>query len=98
MAASRRASATRPRRSLAISDWAAWCASNDDNHITIDGPTELAYTDDVRRRFEAYGWHVVALGEEANDVDALEGGLRERRCARTDQPSVVILRSHIGWP
>ena len=49
----------------------------DDNHITIDGPTELAYTDDVPKRFEAYGWHVVQLGEVANDLDALERGLRE---------------------
>ena len=35
----------------------------DDNHISIDGPTELAYSDDVPKRFEAYGWHVVQLGE-----------------------------------
>src|SRR5881394_761283 len=48
----------------------------DDNHITIDGPTELAYSDDVPRRFEAYGWHVVQLGEAANDVDAIEAALR----------------------
>ena len=49
----------------------------DDNHITIDGPTELAYSDDVPERFEGYGWHVVELGEVANDLDALEAGLRE---------------------
>ena len=69
----------------------------DDNHISIDGPTELAYSDDVRGRFEAYGWHVVRLGEAANDIDALERGLREAM-AEPDRPSVVILRSHIGWP
>src|SRR5271157_989023 len=69
----------------------------DDNHITIDGPTELAYTDDVPRRFEAYGWHVVELGEAANDLDALEGGLREAM-RDAERPSLVILRSHIGWP
>ncbi|MDQ1457426.1 MAG: transketolase, partial [Actinomycetota bacterium] len=48
----------------------------DDNHITIDGPTELTYSDDVPKRFEAYGWHVLKLGEVANDLDALEAGLR----------------------
>ncbi len=69
----------------------------DDNHITIDGPTELAYTDNVPERFAAYGWNVVQLGEEANDVDALEAGLRQAML-NTDQPSLVILRSHIGWP
>jgi len=69
----------------------------DDNHITIDGPTELAYSDDVGKRFEAYGWHVEHLGEVANDLDALEQGLR-RGMAEADRPSLLILRSHIGWP
>ena len=44
----------------------------DDNHITIDGPTELAYNDDVGERFAAYGWSVENIGEVANDLDALE--------------------------
>jgi transketolase len=69
----------------------------DDNHITIDGPTELAYTDDVPKRFEGYGWHVVQLGEVANDLDAIEAGIREGM-AEAERPSLVILRSHIGWP
>ena len=69
----------------------------DDNHITIDGPTELALGDNAARRFEAYGWHVVNLGEAAEDLDALEGGLREAM-AEEDRPSLVILRSHIGYP
>jgi transketolase len=69
----------------------------DDNHISIDGPTELSYSDDVPKRFAGYGWHVVTLGEEANDVDALERGLREGM-AEAERPSLVILRSHIGWP
>jgi transketolase len=69
----------------------------DDNHITIDGPTELAYSDDVPKRFEAYGWHVVQLGEVANDVDALEQGLREG-IAEATRPTLLVLRSHIGWP
>ena len=69
----------------------------DDNHITIDGPTELTLNDDAGLRFEAYGWHVDRLGEVANDTDALEAGLR-RAMAVEDRPSLLILRSHIGWP
>src|SRR5436305_37878 len=69
----------------------------DDNHITIDGPTELSYSDDAGKRFEAYGWHVDRIGEVANDTDALEAALR-RAMAVEDAPSLVILRSHIGWP
>jgi transketolase len=69
----------------------------DDNHITIDGETELAYSDDVAGRFAAYGWHVEQLGEVANDCDALEGALRQA-AEVDDRPSMLILRSHIGWP
>ena len=69
----------------------------DDNHISIDGPTELSYSDDKAKRFESYGWHVEDVGEIANDLDALEGALR-RAMAVEDRPSLVILRSHIGWP
>jgi transketolase len=69
----------------------------DDNHITIDGPTDLACSDDVVKRFESYGWHVERLGEVANDLDALEAGLR-RGIAEADRPSLLVLRSHIGWP
>jgi len=69
----------------------------DDNHISIDGPTELSYSDDVGKRFEAYGWHVDRIGEVANDTDALEAALR-RAMADEDAPSMIILRSHIGWP
>jgi transketolase len=69
----------------------------DDNHITIDGPTELAYTDDVAERFDAYGWHTENIGEVANDTDALEAALR-RAMAVEDKPSMILLRSHIGWP
>ncbi|HLI72376.1 MAG TPA: transketolase [Acidimicrobiales bacterium] len=69
----------------------------DDNHISIDGPTELAYTDDVVGRFTAYGWHAENIGEVANDTAALEAALR-RAMAEEDRPSIIVLRSHIGWP
>jgi transketolase len=69
----------------------------DDNHITIDGPTELALSDDAAKRFEAYGWHVDNLGEAANDTDRLERAIRDAMRVE-DKPSMLILRSHIGWP
>lgn len=68
----------------------------DDNHITIEGTTKLAYSDDVPGRFDAYGWHVQELGEKANDVDALTAALEAAR-DETERPSLVIVRSHIGW-
>jgi len=74
----------------------------DDNHITIDGPTELAYNDNVPERFAAYGWRVRNLGEMANDVDALEAAIREALDEPADtpdaKPTLLVLRSHIGWP
>jgi transketolase len=74
----------------------------DDNHITIDGPTELAYSDNVPERFAAYGWQVRNLGEMANDPDALESAIREAMEAPADgpgaRPTLLVLRSHIGWP
>ena len=69
----------------------------DDNHITIDGNTSLAYSDDVPGRFRAYGWHVEELGEIADDLDGLEAGIR-RAMAVEDRPSLVVLRSRIGFP
>ncbi len=69
----------------------------DDNHITIDGRTELALRDDAAMRFRAYGWHVIELGEAANQLDVLEAAAREAM-SETDRPTLVILRSHIGFP
>ncbi|MFQ5889058.1 MAG: transketolase [Gemmatimonadota bacterium] len=68
----------------------------DDNHITIEGSTELAYSDDVAGRFRAYGWHVQDLGEAANDLDALSAALAAGR-AETERPSLIIVRSHIAY-
>ena len=69
----------------------------DDNHITIDGPTELAMHDDAPTRFAAYGWHVLNLGEQANEVNVLEGAMREA-IAETSRPTLIVVRSHIGFP
>jgi transketolase len=69
----------------------------DDNHITIDGATELTLTDDVVKRFEGYHWNVVELGEVANDCDALEAALRGAM-QEDERPTLLVLRSHIGYP
>jgi transketolase len=69
----------------------------DDNHITIDGDTALAYSDDAVGRFEAYGWRVENLGEAANDLDTLEAALRRAR-DDDERPTLLVLRSHIGYP
>ncbi|GIU83470.1 MAG: transketolase [Acidimicrobiales bacterium] len=68
----------------------------DDNRISIDGPTELAFSDDTAKRFEAYGWHVEQVGDVGDDVDAIEAGIR--RAMEAPRPSLVVLRTHIGWP
>ena len=69
----------------------------DNNHITIDGVTELALHDDVEQRFTAYGWHVINVGELANDLDALEAAAAAA-AAETSRPTLIIVRSHIGFP
>jgi len=74
----------------------------DDNHITIDGPTELALSDNAPERFAAYGWRVHDLGEMANDVDGLDRAIRDALAEESDgpeaKPTLFVLRSHIGWP
>ena len=68
----------------------------DDNHISIEGPTELTYSDDVAKRFASYHWHVQNLGESANDLKALARALRKAQRER-ERPSLIIVRSHIGY-
>jgi transketolase len=69
----------------------------DDNLITIDGSTSLSTGDDVAKRFEAYGWDVIELGEMADDLDGLEAALLAAK-EQTAKPSLLVLRSHIGQP
>ena len=69
----------------------------DDNHVTIDGPTELSLSDDAPARFRSYGWDVDEIGEKANDLDALEAAL-DRAKGVTDRPTLIVLRSRIGYP
>jgi transketolase len=68
----------------------------DDNRITIEGDTRLAYSDDVAQRFQSYGWRVHNLDERANSVGAIESCFRSA-AEQPERPTLVILRSHIGF-
>ncbi len=67
----------------------------DDNHITIEGDTEIAFREDVGKRFEAYGWQVLRVAD-SEDIDALENAIKEAKAA-TEHPSLIIVRTHIGY-
>ena len=66
----------------------------DDNRISIDGSTDLSYSDDVAKRFEAYGWHTTRV-TNGTDLDAIDAALVEAR-ARADRPSMILVRTHIA--
>jgi transketolase len=67
----------------------------DDNHITIEGNTDLAFNEDVFKRFEAYGWHVQVL-TDGNDTEALSEAIHNAQ-QETDRPSLIKVRTHIGY-
>ncbi|HEY7612146.1 MAG TPA: transketolase [Gemmatimonadales bacterium] len=67
----------------------------DDNHITIEGDTALAFSEDVGARYEAYGWHVQHVGD-GNDLDALDAAIRAAQ-AESDRPSLIVVRTHIAY-
>jgi transketolase len=71
------------------------CWMFDNNHITIDGDTALAYGDDVLSRFEGYGWNVLRVGD-ANDRELLGRAFGEFK-AETGRPTLIVIDSHIGW-
>lgn len=67
----------------------------DNNHITIEGDTNLAFNEDVSKRFEAYGWHVQNLSD-INDLHALSKAIKNAQ-EETNRPSLIKIRSHIGY-
>jgi transketolase len=67
----------------------------DDNHISIDGPTEIAFTEDRAKRFEAYGWYVQKI-KDGNDLQAIDKALRGAK-KETNRPSLIMVRTHIGY-
>jgi len=68
----------------------------DDNHITIDGDTSISFTEDVLKRYEAYGWHVQEVPGDGNDMAALEKALENAKNEK-DRPSIIKLRTHIAF-
>ncbi|HYK10122.1 MAG TPA: transketolase [Gemmatimonadales bacterium] len=67
----------------------------DDNHITIEGDTNLAFSEDTARRFESYGWHVQRVAD-GNDLNALDQAITAAKQTQ-DRPSLIIVRTHIGY-
>jgi transketolase len=67
----------------------------DDNRVTIEGFTSLAFTEDVPKRFESYGWHTSTV-EDGNDLAAIERAIREAQ-AETERPSLISVKTVIGY-
>jgi transketolase len=67
----------------------------DDNHITIDGNTDITFGEDVEARYRAYGWHTLAV-TDANDLDAIAAAY-QAAVDEPDRPTFIRLRSHIAW-
>jgi len=67
----------------------------DDNHISIEGSTDIAFNEDVGKRFEAYRWHVQIV-EDGNDIDAIAVALRNAK-AETQRPSLIKVRTQIAY-
>ncbi len=68
----------------------------DDNQISIDGSTSLSFTEDVSKRFEAYGWHVTSV-DDGNDLDGLDEAIRAARDDHAERPSLIRVKTHIGF-
>jgi transketolase len=68
----------------------------DDNHISIDGDTTISFTEDVGKRFEAYGWHVIEVPDGDTNLDAIARAITSAK-AVTDQPSMIKVRTTIGY-
>lgn len=67
----------------------------DDNHVTLSAGTDITFTEDRARRFEAYGWHVQWVAD-GNDLAAIDAALRTAR-AEAQRPSLILARTHIGY-
>jgi transketolase len=68
----------------------------DDNHISIDGSTDIAFTEDVSKRFEAYGWHVLHVEDGNTDLDAIARAIDTAKSV-TDKPSLIKVTTTIGY-
>ena len=68
----------------------------DKNNITIEGDTDTAFTEDVGKRYEAYGWHVQHVDNADTEIDAIDAAIQAAK-AVTDKPSIIICRTTIGY-
>ncbi|MGL4620993.1 MAG: transketolase [Chroococcidiopsis sp.] len=68
----------------------------DDNHISIDGSTDVAFTEDVSKRFEAYGWHVLHVEDGNTDLEAIAKAIAEAKSV-TDKPTMIKVTTTIGY-
>ncbi|MCS7292461.1 MAG: transketolase [Gloeomargarita sp. SKYBB_i_bin120] len=68
----------------------------DSNHISIDGDTAIAFTEDVAKRYEAYGWHVQKVEDGNHDLAAIRAAIAQAK-AVTDKPSLIIVETTIGY-
>ncbi|KAI0546013.1 transketolase [Xylaria curta] len=68
----------------------------DDNHITIDGDTNVAFTEDVVKRYESYGWQVIHVDDGDNDLEGMEKAIREAQSVK-DKPTLIKLKTTIGF-
>jgi len=68
----------------------------DDNHITIDGATDLSFSEDVLKRYEAYGWHTIHVADGDHDIAAIEAAVLEAKKV-TDKPSIIKVTTTIGF-
>lgn len=68
----------------------------DDNHITIDGDTNLAFTEDAAKRYKAYGWNVIEVAGDGNDMERFEKALKRAKREK-NRPSIIKLRTHIAY-
>jgi transketolase len=66
----------------------------DDNHVQLDGPTSMAFSEDVPARFDAYGWHTSRV-PDGNDIEAIDAAIQE--AIEDDRPSLIAVRTHIGY-
>lgn len=67
----------------------------DSNNITIEGSTDIAFTEDVAKRYDAYGWQVINVAD-GNDINAIENAILEAK-AETQKPSIIIVKTKIGY-
>ncbi|KKZ62769.1 transketolase [[Emmonsia] crescens] len=68
----------------------------DDNHISIDGDTNVAFTEDVMKRFDAYGWHTLSVGDGNNDLASIEAAIQKAKEVK-DKPTVIKVTTTIGF-